>query len=158
DHRGLRQHWDPVQGAEVNLHLAKDDVPIRGRLLDPDGRPLAGARVRLSGLMIPKDRDLTAHLNKWSQASVYSGFLTRVPSYERELWRLPLFPGLVTEMRTDADGRFTVSGLGRDRIAEMHVAGPGVVDTTIQVMTRDVPDTRILFRDGDKNAGSVIHG
>jgi RNA polymerase sigma factor (sigma-70 family) len=158
DHRGIQQYWDPVQGAAVNLQLAKDDVPIRGRFLDPAGRPLAGARVRLTGLMTPKGRDLGAHLEKWSKASAFSGFLSRVPNYERELWRPRLLPGLTTETRTDADGRFTLSGLGRDRIADLKVSAPGVVDTALQVMTRAAPDTRILSADGGANAGTVIHG
>ena len=57
-------HYDPIKGAEWTLTLVRDDVPIRGRLLGPDGRPLAGATVRLAGLYVPWKRDLTAHLKK----------------------------------------------------------------------------------------------
>src|SRR5579884_37103 len=34
-------------GKELTLRLVKDDVPIRGRVLDLEGRPIAGATVRL---------------------------------------------------------------------------------------------------------------
>jgi RNA polymerase sigma factor (sigma-70 family) len=158
NHRGLREYWDPVRGAEVNLHLVKDDVPIRGRFLDPAGKPVAGARVRVTHLAIPSARDLTAHLDRWGKASVMSGFLTRVPSYEKEIWRVELLPGLVPDVRTDADGRFTLNGLGRDRIAEIKVSAPGVIDTRMEVMTRDAPDTRQLFVGGGKDAGYTVHG
>ena len=33
-------------GAELTLRLVKDDVPIKGRVLDLEGRPIAGATVR----------------------------------------------------------------------------------------------------------------
>jgi hypothetical protein len=152
DHRGLYTHWDPVKGAEVNLHLAKDDVPIRGRFLDPDGKPLAGARVRLTRLMIPRERNLDAHLNLVSGANA----LYLSIDYERDLYRPQLIPGLATETRTDADGRFTISGLGRDRLAVLDVSAPGVVNTTFEVMTRNAPDAGALPVNG--KASQVIHG
>jgi hypothetical protein len=126
---------DPVKGAKVNLQLANDDVPIHGRFLDPAGRPLVGARVRLDRLMIPRQRDLGAHLHRLKQA----GSIFNMPNYERSLYR-PQIPGLTSETQTDGDGRFTLTGLGRDRLAELRVSAPGVVDTTITVMTRDGPD------------------
>src|SRR5262249_10325223 len=124
NHSGLQTHWDPVKGADVHLQLAEADVPIHGRLLDPTGRPLVDARVRLSRLMIPRRRDLDAHLGLMTRESA----LLLSVDYERELYRpyLALLPGLTTETRTDADGRFTISGLGRDRLAELSVSAPGV--------------------------------
>jgi RNA polymerase sigma factor (sigma-70 family) len=149
---GFRTHWDPVKGAELNLHLAKDDVPIRGRFLDPDGKPLAGARVRLSRLMVPLRRDLDAYLKLVSGANA----LYLSIDYERDTYRPLLIPGLTTEARTDADGRFTLSGLGRDRLAVLDVSAPGVADTTLTVMTRDAPDVGGFPVNG--KATQVIHG
>jgi RNA polymerase sigma factor (sigma-70 family) len=157
DHQGLREYWDPLKGAEVSLQLARDDVPIHGRFLDPDGKPLAGARVRIKELMIPRDRDLTAHLEHWSKASVASGFLTKVPDYLRELYRPGLIPGLTVETRTDAEGRFKLSGLGNDRLAVLSVSAPSVVDTTLEVMTRDGPAVG-TFLDFNGKPTQIIHG
>jgi beta-lactamase regulating signal transducer with metallopeptidase domain len=153
DHRGLHGHWDPVKGAALNLQLAAADVPIHGRFLDPAGRPLAGARVRLSRLMIPRRRDLGAHLDLMTKDYA----LLLAVDYERELYRPHLFPGLTTETRTDADGRFTMSGLGRDRLAELRVSAPSVVDTTLTVMTRGAPDVDIL-PDPKGKTTQVIYG
>ena len=36
-----------LKGGEATLRLVRDDVPIRGRVVDPQGRPIAGATVRL---------------------------------------------------------------------------------------------------------------
>jgi hypothetical protein len=129
---GIRSHWDPVKGAAVNLQLARDDVPIRGRLLGPDGRPLTGARVRLTGLTVPLEHDLDAHLRRLNP---FGG-----GDIGRTNYRPQRLPGLTTETQTDADGRFTLSGLGRDRLAELDVSQPSVVDTTLTVMTRNAPD------------------
>jgi hypothetical protein len=132
---GFQSHSDPAKDAELNLRLAADDVPIRGRLLDDDAEPLAGARVRLVGLMVPLLRDLDAHL----QREMRRNLAMCMPDYERSLYRPELAPGLTLETQTDADGQFTLSGLGRDRILQLTVSAPSVVDTPLTVMTRDAP-------------------
>ena len=128
--------WDPVKGAEWTLTLSRDDVPIRGRLLDPEGRPLAGASVRLTGLYVPWKRDLSAHLEK--QKSPNAIFMPI--DYDRSLDTPGVLPGVATEAVTDADGRFRFKGLGRDRLARLSIRGPGIADTSIVVMTRDAAD------------------
>lgn len=149
---GLHTHWDPVKGAPLNLQLAKDDVPIRGRILDPEGRPLGDARVKLTRLQIPKGRDLNAYLDVVTKGNA----LLLSIDYERELHRPHLLPGLIAEAQTDADGRFKLSGLGRDRLASLSVSAPGFVETHVTVMTRDGPDVDIFPING--KATSVIHG
>jgi beta-lactamase regulating signal transducer with metallopeptidase domain len=144
---GFRTHWDPVKGTQVDLHLAKDDVPIHGRLLDPDGRPLAGARVRLDELMVPRGRDLNAHLDREKTRSIYM-----LVDYERDI--NPQILGLATEIRTDAGGRFTFTGLGRDRLAVLSVRAPGVADDSLTVMTRDAPDVLLP----EHKTPRAIHG
>ena len=145
-------HLDPVKGTDLALQLAKDDVPIHGRFLDPAGRPLAGARVRLTALMIPQQRDLDAHLDRESKFSDVN-----MTDYERSLYRPDLVPALIAETRTDSDGRFTMSGLGRDRIADVTVSAPSVVDTYLTVMTRDAPDVRTRH-DFKGKTTQVIYG
>lgn len=151
NHSGFKSHFDPVKGAELELQLVADDVPLHGRFLDPDGRPLSGARVLLTNLMIPRNRDLDAHLDRESKASIFNS-----TDYEREFYQ-PQWPGLVVEARTDADGRFTMSGLGRDRLATLTVSAPTVVDTSLTVMTRDRPDIGTR-RGQDGKPMHVIHG
>ncbi len=113
------------------MRLAKNDVTIRGTLLDPDGGRLAGARVRLTALMVPSKFDLNAHLERESDTS-----FVRSTDYERNLTRPKLLPGATVETFTDAAGRFVMSGLGRDRLAVLEVSAPEVIVTTLTVMTR----------------------
>ena len=150
---GFRSHSDPVKGAELTLQLARDDVPIHGRLLDHDGQPLAGARMRVTALQVPWKRDLDAHLKK------YSGPNSRFVEfdYERSLYRPAVLPGVETEVTTGADGRFRISGLGRDRLADVMVTAPSIVETRLSVMTRDVPDV-VIVRDSAGNPTQAILG
>jgi RNA polymerase sigma factor (sigma-70 family) len=149
---GLRTHWDPVKGAALSLQLAKDDVPIRGRILDPEGRPLGGARVKVTRLQIPRGRDLGAYLDLVTKEHA----LLISIDYERELHRPHLLPGFIAEAQTDADGRFTLTGVGRERLAGLSVSAPGFVESHVTVMTRDAPDVDVFPIDG--KATSVIHG
>ena len=45
-----------LKGGEATLRLVRDDVPIRGRVVDPQGRPIAGVTVRLG-----RDRARSRH-------------------------------------------------------------------------------------------------
>lgn len=154
---------NPVRPGEIALQLAADDVPLRGRLLGPDGRPLAGARVRPTQLMVPARRDLDEYIRYVTQEG---SALMNGPSFSQYL-TLPVplpvpvpvplpRPGWPGELRTDADGRFTLSGLGRDRVVHLDLSGPGVMETTITVMTRDVPDIDTQRFEGKSMA--VTHG
>ena len=108
------------------MRLAKNDVTIHGTLLDPDGGRLAGARVRLTALMVPSKFDLNAHLERESHLSLMNS-----TDYERNLTRPKLLPGATVETFTDAAGRFAMSGLGRDRLAVLEVSAPKVIVTTL---------------------------
>jgi hypothetical protein len=136
---GFRSHWDPIKAAELTLTLARDDVPIHGRLLDRDGTPVAGASVRLSGLMVPRRRDLDDYLEFQRKKN-----LLNVYDFARSLSSpaVAALHGVTAEAVTDADGRFRLTGLGRERLAQLYVKGPGVVDTSLTVMTREAPDER----------------
>ena len=114
-------------------------MPIRGLLLGPDGRPLAGAAVRLAALYVPWKKDLTAHPEKRKSRKAPSS----CQDHDRSLETPGVLPGVTTEAVTDTDGRFRLAGLGRDRLAHLRIRGPGVVDTAIEVMTRYAPDVHV---------------
>ncbi len=47
---------DLVKGGDATLHLVRDDVPVRGRVLDSQGRPVAGVVVRIRAIREVKRR------------------------------------------------------------------------------------------------------
>jgi hypothetical protein len=132
---------NPVKAAEWTLTLPRDDVPIRGRVLGPDGLPLAGANVRLTGLGVPWKKDLNAHLEKVKRKEGTTDIL--MTDYDQSLDTPSVLPGATIEAVTDADGRFRLAGLGRERLARLNIRGPGVAEKSIIVMTREAADVRV---------------
>ncbi len=130
----------PAKPSEMMLTLPRDDVPIRGRLLRPDGRPLAGATVRVTALYVPWKRDLDAHLETWRPRP--AGILVAPENYEKTLES----PGVLSEASTQAvsddDGRFRLDGLGRERLVSLAIRAPGLARMPLIVMTRAAPDFR----------------
>ena len=47
---------------------------------------------------------------------------------------------------TDAEGRFELRGLGRDRMAVLRIVGPQIAVAVLQVVTRPMETTKILLR------------
>jgi len=133
-----------VKRGEMALRLVRDDVPVRGRVLDSQGQPVAGVVVRVRAIWEVNDGvDLDAMLasgavdeeNMSQIARRYGDALGWAPP----TWRAdptPLWPGGRNAWATDADGRFEVQGIGRDRIARLEFHGGGVADGTLDVTAR----------------------
>ena len=74
----------PEKKLERTLRLVKDDVPVKGRVIDLEGRPAAGARAVVFRLLVPKAGDLTAFLKDLEgrkdgfPAEYHSGLMTVV--------------------------------------------------------------------------------
>ena len=145
---GLAPAWveagDMVKQGEMALRLVRDDVPVRGRVLDSQGRPVAGVVVRVRAIwQINDGTDLDAVLasgavdeeNMIRIAHLYGDSLGE----STPVWRAdptPLWPGGRNTWTTGVDGRFEVQGIGRDRIARLEFHGGGVADGTLDVMAR----------------------
>ena len=140
---------------DLQLKLVKDNVPLRGRVLDLQGKPIQGVRVRVLAVIAGEAEDLTplvAALPQSKDASLFWRFLSK--SFDPAVVRLP---HLAT---TDVHGRFQLSGCGRERVLALRFEGPGVETQVEYVLTRPGPATRIL-RGRDQPGGAerlVIHG
>ncbi len=122
-----------------DFHLP-DDRPIKGRVVDITGRPVAGAQVEVREIGVPPDLDwgpilddLRALKNVLPPRRTWSTVINP--------WSAPFVP----PTETDAEGRFRIAGLGRDRLVGLRVRGPGSVPTGFSVMNRD--DVDDLTRD-----------
>ncbi len=132
-----------VKRGEMALRLVRDDLPVRGRVLDPQGRPVPGVAVRIRAIWEVNDGvDLDAMLTsgavdeKTSQTARRYGVVlgSATPTWQGN--PAPLWPGGRNAWTTGADGRFEVRGIGRDRIARLEFHGGGVADGTLDVMAR----------------------
>jgi RNA polymerase sigma factor (sigma-70 family) len=140
---GLAPAWveagDLLKSGEATLRLVRDDVPIRGRVLDSQGRPVAGVVVRIRVIGAVKDGvDLDAMLASGAMAEdkVATWYGLDLLGAPREADVAPVWTGARDAGTTGADGQFEVRGVGRDRIARLSFYGGGVADGTLDVMAR----------------------
>ncbi|MGP0063333.1 MAG: hypothetical protein ACLQGP_06980 [Isosphaeraceae bacterium] len=124
-------------GRELTVRLARDDVPIIGRLVDLEGRPVAGATVRVERVSGPTAGDLTPWIKAANagEGTIYD-LAYHYLKFEMAFANLPV-PSRVT---TGQDGRFTLRGIGRERVAELRVEGETIRTMEAAVLTRtDAP-------------------
>jgi beta-lactamase regulating signal transducer with metallopeptidase domain/protocatechuate 3,4-dioxygenase beta subunit len=122
----MAEDWGP------DLKLRLDDVPLRGRILNPEGQIVSGARVSVTEVWESKD----GSLDKWEEA-------TKVPraDYYSIREKAPIsLNGPRTEriarVEVADDGSFTVHGIGRDRIVRMTLMAPGIAGAHVYARTR----------------------
>jgi protocatechuate 3,4-dioxygenase beta subunit len=114
---------------ELALRLVKDDVPIQGRVLSLEGKPLAGVTVNVHSIAAFPKVEFSRVLEAWRKGNPYG----ELPDMQT-LWLPVADPQHTTT--TDADGRFHLEGIGRDRLATLYLTGPRIQYSSFRVMTR----------------------
>ena len=118
--------------------------PFAGRVLDSQGRPVAGVVVRIRAIWEVdhgvRPRRHAGFGARWMttcqpcRARYADALGPASPTWQAD--PAPLWPGGGNSSATGADGRFEVRGIGRDRIARLEFHGGGVADGTLDVMAR----------------------
>jgi protocatechuate 3,4-dioxygenase beta subunit len=138
----------PEDLEDFTLRLVQDDVPIEGRIIDLEGKPVAGVTVR----PVFVRANLGGDLGPWLDAirdkrdppdGAYLGIHFTAAQ-----------AGLTRTAVTDADGHFRLSGAGRERIVALRLDGPTIESQFLQVMTR--PGKR--FRVGSERHWPSFYG
>ncbi|WP_435021780.1 sigma-70 family RNA polymerase sigma factor [Tundrisphaera sp. TA3] len=115
--------------AEQVVSLVEEGPPIEGRIIDLEGRPAADARVEVARIWFEARGDLPgwiARARNGAAGNLWQG-LENLPM-ER--------PGPIAA-EAGPDGRFRLTGVGRDRIAELNITGPGLATTRVNVLSRE---------------------
>jgi RNA polymerase sigma factor (sigma-70 family) len=112
----------------VELRLVKDQS-IRGRVVNTEGKPVAGVRVTVTDINIYPNNSLDQFLAFWKNLQV-----PRNPLYGQ--YQLQDAAGALFVTRTNADGRFVVRGLGEERFVSLRLSGAGIADTELWIATR----------------------
>ena len=118
--------------AGAELRLVPDDVPVSGRIIDSQGRAVAGAGVRVERLAIPVAADLDSLLA--SGRLDWDGVTAQM--IRRPEWYQPNWIGRDGDVQTDAEGRFVIAGVGRDRVAVLAIDAPGLERAHFAVLVR----------------------
>jgi RNA polymerase sigma factor (sigma-70 family) len=111
---------------DLTLRLVQD-VPVRGRVLSRDGKPVAGVSVGVIGI--------TKDIGKFSD--LLAGFVVDAKAGEIDVsYKLtaPLYSALrITG--PDKEGRFQITGLGADRLIGVELRSPTMAPARLPVLT-----------------------
>lgn len=127
---GLMVGREEADGA-LALRLA-ESCPIRGRLIDTEGRAVKGAKVVVASVEAANDGSLDRLLDKWKRS--------RQEMRGRPEQMVPLQRFTALDAETDDQGRFTISGLGKERVAVLNITASGYMTDELRVVTREAFD------------------
>lgn len=149
----------------LNFKLVPDDVPVVGRILDIQGRPVAGARIRVLGIAVGDVSGyLTAIKSVQGSNQAHSILQRYLPPQRTEYESNGI---LVPPATTNDDGRFRLDGIGRDRLVFARIDGPGIESSKVQIVTRPGPtlrlETRFFYGEArrlsqDPSEDTILHG
>jgi hypothetical protein len=116
---------------ELLLRLVDDSAPITGRILDLQGKPVVGATIKRGRIKAEGTGGIVPYLELLRNDPKLAGN----HRFAKDFWNNPL-PGHPVCVTTDAEGRFKLTGIGRDRIVEIEISAPTIQSATITAMTR----------------------
>jgi RNA polymerase sigma factor (sigma-70 family) len=124
DFATVSQVIDRTGPQEIELRLVKDR-PLRGRVLDTQGRPVAGVTVGIQGLTEFADAS-PDRAKRWTSPATMTA---------RKM--IALWSGSIPRATTDAEGCFTLHGVGADRAVILRFNGAGIAEFDYQVVNRE---------------------
>lgn len=127
---------------DPTLRLVRDDVPIQGQVVDLEGRPLVGVTVEVGGIFAAEEENL----DEWL-ASIEQGAILWKANNKHFVGRTPQCPKSVPKtLTTDQEGRFTITGIGRERQVRVALTSPEITYQQVSIVTRDMES--VVANDG----------
>jgi RNA polymerase sigma factor (sigma-70 family) len=134
--KGFAAGWVGADNAEklknVTIQLGRD-VSISGRVVNLEGKPIAGVSVQVLGVRVRQDggdlKDLVASLQKEQPNA----------PHHPEIWLHPGPLGLTRATVTGTDGKFRVTGIRGECVVQVRFAGPSIEAAEVLAMTRPCP-------------------
>jgi RNA polymerase sigma factor (sigma-70 family) len=120
---------------DLTIRLVADDVSITGQIVDPEGKPVAGATLTVLQIKAAPADDLgpwlqavNRHKNDTKGLEASCGNL--------EVKYLSWFTIGRYQVATDAAGRVRIAGIGPNRLVMAQLDGPGIVSQDLYILTR----------------------
>jgi beta-lactamase regulating signal transducer with metallopeptidase domain len=131
----------------IVLRLA-DDEPIRARVLNLEGRPIASVRVDAVQVYPSKKEWIDRWLAEIPPHAIFSGIgrttdqkftpmkavAQTAPAFPAASMELDPVAGLPSAV-TDAEGKVEIRGLGRERLVLLRIVGPGIAAAKLYALT-----------------------
>jgi RNA polymerase sigma factor (sigma-70 family) len=121
---------------DVTLTLG-EDMPIEGKVVDLEGRPVVGAAVQVREVSRAAKGDLDAYLD--AMQKINEGIA--IPP----LLSLPPEALGVGPTKTDKQGRFRLTGFGRERKVDIAIQGRGIEQQWVAAITRPGFTNRVSY-------------
>jgi RNA polymerase sigma factor (sigma-70 family) len=136
DDTGFDSCWTGSRKADeaVELHLVKDQ-PIRGRVVNTEGKPVPGVRVAAKNVNIYPNNSLDKFLTHWKNRRNNDN-----PLHGKQLGDSAA--GVLFTTTTDAEGRFVLRGFGVERFVSLRFRGVGIADAEAWIVTRPGFDSK----------------
>src|SRR5262249_3377399 len=125
----------------LTLHLVKDDVPVTGQVVDLEGKPVPGVTFAVREINAAAGEEL----GPWLEA--VRGKQGRSFDLEQQYLKRST-SALSPRATTDAEGRFRLTGIGRDRLVVGQLDGPGVVSQRLRILTRPGKTIEVMEFEG----------
>ena len=152
-----QQHRETVERDHGPMRLLADDAPVTGRVIDTEGNGVAGVSVYVAAVLGGPDNTMAAFDRVIN--GIGADYMKLQSALTREL-RGPHVPTLLSEAKTNEEGRFTIRGIGKHRIAKVVLYGPGFVTESVYVRTSG-GQTVVLpmeFARKDSSSQFIYHG
>jgi RNA polymerase sigma factor (sigma-70 family) len=155
---GFALGWAIAKGrdGELTIRLPKDDTPLTGRLLSLEGKPLAGVTVRLQELLapLPGKTDLAGLTTDLKKRNVGYAVLRDYATGFEGTWIGRDVGTLFPSVTTGDDGRFTIRGVGAERLATLRFERAGIESRTLRVLTREAES--VTVPEWDRSEGPTM--
>jgi RNA polymerase sigma factor (sigma-70 family) len=137
---------------EITIKLA-EEMPIEGRIVDLEGRPVVAASIAVEAVWAPPGDDLAP----WLKAiEVKEATADELKHRYLKTW-LPYGSKPFPPARTDAEGRFLLRGIGRGRMVELRIEAPTIRTTEVTVLTRRGEPIRVQMHPLLPQFGSISY-
>jgi RNA polymerase sigma factor (sigma-70 family) len=141
---------DKLGAGEITLRLAKD-IPITGRILTLEGRPVQGASIQVMEVSAPPQGDLSPVLKTMERNG------NRVFTHPLRDCSVGTGSRFFSPVKTDEQGRFRFTGLGKERIVRLRVEGPNIEHQVLYVLTRSELDVKELIKSAPDRIGGLVN-
>lgn len=138
-------HLAPAEkSGPIEISLV-DEEPIRGRILDLQGQPVRDARVeivRYFDTTTPWVEQWLASARRVTSGQTFFNFTREEPKPDRRepILRIKSAESvsdvLMPAVKTNAEGRFEIKGVGRDRLVDLAISGPRITTIEAGILTR----------------------
>jgi beta-lactamase regulating signal transducer with metallopeptidase domain len=120
------------EGDDLTLREVNDDVPMTGQVVDLEGNPVPGATFRVLEISAAPGEDL----GPWLKAALGNEGENRAREKQELEWDHIDLSKLALKATTDANGRFRLNGIGRNRLVRAQLDSPVIASQYLNVLTR----------------------